>query len=155
LRAAQAIYHNYSETFNYLIEKHFNPKMEGFAKQKGLEYHYERSEELYVKFYLTNPIWNGKCWISFTFEGNRCYYGLCNNPINYRITDECRKILHEHLNDLGIISRKESSYFPFYAYYTNLSLDIWENDIIKTDNFVNDCIDKIEKLLAAMTGIEI
>lgn len=155
LRAAQAIYQNYSETFNYLIEKNFNPKMEVFAKQKGLEYHYEISEELYVKFHLTNPIWNGKCWIGFAFEANRYFYGLCNNPNNHRIPDESRKIIHEHLNDLGIISPKESNWWPFYAYLKNLSLDTWENDIIKTDNFLNDCIEKIEKLLTAMKGIEI
>ena len=76
LRAAQAIYQHYSATYSYLIEKHFNSKMEAFAKQKGLEYNYERSEEQYVRFHLTNSNWQGKCWIGFTFEGNRCHYGL-------------------------------------------------------------------------------
>ena len=155
LRAAQAIYQNYSETYNYLIEKYFNPKMEEFAKLKGLEYNYERSEELYVRFHFTNPNWHGKCWMGFTFEGNRCHYGLCNNPKIYRISDENRKIIHEHLNNLGIVSRKESDWWPFYAYFTNLSLDAWENDIIKSNNFLNDCKEKIEKLLRAMEGIEI
>lgn len=153
LRAAQAIYQNYSATYNYLIEKHFNPKMEEFAKQKGLEYHYERSEEQYVRFHLTNSNWQGKCWIGFTFEGNRCHYGLCNNPNVYRISEENRKTLHENLNKLGIFSRKESNWWPFYAHYTNLSLDTWENDIIKSDNFLNECKEKIEKLLIAMEGI--
>lgn len=153
LRAAQAIYQNYSATYNYLIEKHFNPKMEEFAKQKGLEYHYERSEEQYVRFHLTNSNWQGKCWIGFTFEGNRCHYGLCNNPNVYRISEENRKTLHENLNKLDIFSHKESNWWPFYAHYTNLSLDIWESDIIKSDNFLNECKDKIEKLLLAMEGI--
>lgn len=153
LRAAQAIYQNYSATYNYLIEKHFSPKMEEFAKQKGLEYHYERSEEQYVKFYLTNSNWQGKYWIGFTFEGNRCHYGLCNNPNVYRISEENRKTLHENLNKLNISPRKESDWWPFYAHYTNLSLDTWENDIIKSDNFLNECKDKIEKLLKAMGGI--
>lgn len=155
LRAAQTIYQNYSATFNYLIEKHFNPQMEEFAKQKGLEYHYQESQELYVRFYFTNSNWQGKCWIGFTFEGNRCHYGLCNDPNKYRISDENRKIIHEHLNNLGIVSRKESNWWPFYAHFTNLSLDAWEYDIIKSDNFLNDCKEKIEKLLTAMEGIEI
>lgn len=156
LRAAQVIYHNYSATYNYLIEKHFNYKMEEFAKQKGLEYHYERSDELYVRFYFTNPNWQGKCWIAFTFEGNRYFYGLCNDVNNNKIiTDENRKILHNNLNNLGVFSRKESNWWPFYAYSTNLSLDTWENDIIKSDNFLNDCKEKIEKILSAMEGIKI
>jgi hypothetical protein len=155
LRAAQVIYQNYSETYNYLIEKYFNPKMEEFAKQKGLEYNYEQSEELYVRFHFTNPNWHGKCWIGFTFEGYRCHYGLCNNPNIYKISDENRKIIHEHLNNLGVVSRKESDWWPFYAHFTNLSLDIWESDIIKSDNFLNDCKEKTEKLLIAMEGVEI
>lgn len=153
LRAAQAIYQNYSATYNYLIEKHFNPKMEEFAKQKGLEYHYEKSEEQYVRFHFTNSNWQGKYWIGFTFEGNRSYYGLCNNPNIYRISDENRKTLHENLNKLNVFSRKESNWWAFYAYYTNLSLDNWENDIIKSDIFLNECKDKIEKLLLAMERI--
>ncbi|WP_300977230.1 PD-(D/E)XK nuclease family protein [Flavobacterium sp.] len=155
LRAAQVIFKNYSATYNYIIEKHFNPKMEEFAKQKGLEYHFEKSEELYVKFHFTNSSWLGKLWIGFTFEGNRCHYGLCNNPNIYRISDENRKIIHEHLNKLGINSRKESNWWPFYAHFTNLSLDTWESEIIKSDIFLNDCKEKIEKLLNAMVGIEI
>jgi hypothetical protein len=155
LRAAQVIFKNYSATFNYLIEKHFNPKMEEFAKQKGLIYHFEKSEELYVKFHFTNSSWYGKLWIGFTFEGNRCHYGLCNNLKIYRISDENRKIIHEQLNELGINSRKESNWWPFYAHFSNLSLDTWESEIIKSDIFLNDCKEKIEKLLNAMVGIEI
>jgi hypothetical protein len=155
LRAAQVIFKNYSATYNYIIEKHFNPKMEEFAKQKGLEYHFEKSEELYVKFHFTNSSWQGKLWIGFTFEGNRCHYGLCNNPNIYRISDEKRKIIHEHLNELGINSRKESNWWPFYAHFTNLSLDTWESEIIKSDIFLNDCKEKTEKLLNVMVGIEI
>jgi len=84
---------------------------------------------------------------------NRCHYGLCNNPNVYRISEENRKTLHENLNKLDIFSRKESNWWPFYAHYTNLSLDTWESDIIKSDNFLNECKDKIEKLLIAMEGI--
>lgn len=155
LRAAQTIYQNYSATFNYLAEKYFSPKMEEFTKQKGLEYHYERSEEPYVRFYFTNPSWQGKYWIGFTFEGNRYHYGLCNNFNIYRISDENRKIIHKHLNNLGVFSRKESDWWPFYAHLPNLSLEAWENNIIKSDNFLNDCKGKIEKLLTVMEGIEL
>ena len=155
LKAAQVIYQNYAETFNYLAEKHFSPKMETFARQNGLEFHYERSEESYVRFHLTNPKWQGKCWIGFTFEGNRYYYGLCNNPNNYRISDENRKSLHDNLSNMNIASRKESNWWPFYSYLTNLTLDTWENDIIKSENFLNDCKDKIEQLLKAMDGMNL
>jgi len=153
LRAAQAIYQNYSATFEYVIADCFNGKMEEFAQQKGLEYHFEESEERYVKFHLTNSNWQGRYWIGFTFEGNRCYYGLCNNSNIYRISNENRKTLHENLNKLNIFSRKESEWWPFYAYYTNLTIDDWESDIIRSDNFLNDCKEKIEKLLTAMDGI--
>ncbi|MBP1629770.1 MAG: nuclease superfamily [Bacteroidetes bacterium] len=155
LKAAKVIYQNYSATFNSIIEKYFNPKMEEFARQKGLEYHYEMSEELYVRFHLVNSNWQGKCRIGFTFERNQCHYGLCNNPVVYRISDENRKILHENLENRDIYSRKESDWWPFYAHYPNLSLDTWENDIIKSDNFLNDCKKKIENLLLAMDGINL
>lgn len=155
LRAAQVISQNYSATFSYLISKHFNPKMEEFAKQKGLEYHYEESNELYVKFYLTNPDWQGKCWIGFRFERSGYFYGLCNDPNRYKISDENRIIIHEHLHNLGVVSRKVSEWWPFYAYIPNLSLDAWENDIINSDHFLNDCKGKIEQLLTVMEGIEL
>jgi hypothetical protein len=154
LRAAQIIYQNYSATYNYIIEKYFNPKIEEFAKQKGLKYHYEKSEELYVRFHLTNSNWQGKCWIGFTFEANRFQYGICNNPNIYKLSDGNRKIIHEYLKKLNIVSRKESDWWPIYSHITNLSIEVWENDIIKSDNFLNDCKEKIEKLLTAMKGID-
>lgn len=153
LKAAQVIYQNYTEAFNFLAKKHFNPKMDEFAKQKGLVFEYKRSEESYIEFNLRNPKWQGKCWIGFSFESNSCLYGLCNDPNNYRISDENRISLHENLSKLNIDSRKESPWWPFYSYYTNLTLDKWENDIIKSENFLNDCKGKIEKLLTAMEGI--
>ena len=155
LRAAQSIFQNYSATFDYLIEKYFNSKMEKFAKQKGLEYHYQKSEDSHVRFYLTNPIWEGKCWIGFTYEANRYHYGLCNNFNNYRLPDESRKILHERLKNLGVGSRKESNWWPFFAYSSNLTIDVWENDIIKSDNFINECKEKIEKILTAMEEVKL
>lgn len=155
LRAAQAIYQNYSATYNYIIEKYFNPKMEEFASQKGLFYHYERSEENYVRFHITSPKWEGKYWIGFTFEANRCHYGLCNNPDKFRISDENRKQLHENLKSLSVFSQKESNWWPFYKHFTNLTIDNWEYDIIKNDNFLNDCKHRIEKLLQAIENIDL
>ena len=155
LKAAKIIYQNYLATFDSIIKKHFNPKMEEFAKQEGLEYIYENSEELYVRFYLTNPLWQEKCWIGFTFEKYKYYYGLYNNPNKYKISDENIKKIHEQLNKLGIYSLLESEWWPLYKYIPNLTMDNWENDIINSDNFLNDCIDKTKKILEVMKTIEL
>ena len=91
LRAAQAISQNYSATFDYIAKKHFNPKMEEFANQKGLKYHYEESDEWYVKFYLTTPLWQKKYRIRFSIWSNRYFYGIWNDFNNYKISDEYRE----------------------------------------------------------------
>lgn len=155
LRIAKVIFQNYSSTFNYIIEKYFNPKMIEFANKKGLEYHYETSDEAYVRFYLTDSKWQGKYWIGFTFEGNRFFYGLCNDFNNYRILDNNRKNLHAKLNELDVFNRKESNWWPFYSYIPNLTLDNWENDIIKSDTFIKSCEDKISTLLNIMSKIDL
>lgn len=155
LKAARIIYHNYLATFDAIIKRHFNPKMEEFAEQKGLEYHYEKSEEYYVRFYFTNPLWQGKYRIGFTFGGGRYYYGLANNPKNYNLSVEKRKSLHKQLNKLGIHSCKESEWWPFYEYIPNLTIDIWESDIIKSDKFLYDCERKIGNILKVMNEIEL
>lgn len=155
LRAAKLIYQNYLASFDTIIKKYFNPKMEEFAKQEGLEYIYENSEELYVRFYLTNPLWQEKCWIGFTFETYKYFYGLYNNPNKYKISDENRKKIHEELYESGIYSPPKSEWWPFYKYIPNLTLDNWENDIINSDNFLNDCIDKTKKILEVMKTIEL
>lgn len=154
LRAAKAIYLNYTSTFDNLAKKYFNPKMEIFANEKKLEYHYEESEEPYIKFYLTNSKWQGKYWIGFTFEGKQFEYGLCNNPEIYNISVRNRKTILKNLKNLNVANRKESAWWPFYSRMDDLSIDTWENDIIKTDKFLNECKQKIELLLKAMEGIE-
>ena len=154
LRTAQVVYQNYPAAYNYLAEKYFNPEMEKFAKEEMLEYVYEQSEERYVRFRFKNPDWQEKCWIAFTFEGNHCRYGLCNNPNKYSISDENRNIIHEHLNRSGVFGEK-SDWWPFYAYFQNLSLDVWKIDIIESGNFLNDCKEKIKKLLTAMKDVKI
>lgn len=155
LRAAKIICQNYSATFDTIINDHFNPKMEEFATQEGLKYHYEESGECFVKFYITNPLWQEKCWIGFTFETNKYFYGLCNDPDKYKISDENIKKIHEQLNKLGIYSLLESEWWPLYKYIPNLTIDNWENDIINSDNFLNDCIDKTKKILEVMKTIEL
>lgn len=127
--------------------------MEEFAKLKKLDYHYEKSEEFYVRFYLNNPKWQDKIWIGFTFEANRCSYGICNDPSIYRISQENIKIIHESLKDLDVNLLKESNWWPFYSYYPNLSLENWESDIINSDIFLNECKEKITKLLVALEAI--
>ncbi|MBN8105810.1 hypothetical protein, partial [Vibrio vulnificus] len=64
-------------------------------------------------------------------------------------------VLHNHLNNLGIKSFKESNWWPFYAYLQNLSIDNWESDIVKSDIFFNDCKGKIEQLLIAMEKLNL
>lgn len=155
LRAAKIICQNYSATFDAIINDHFNPKMEEFATQEGLKYHYEESGECFVKFYITNPLWQGKCWIGFRLGRYKYYYGLCNNLDKYKISTENRKKIHEELYKAGVFSFLESEWWPFYKYIPNLTLDNWENDIINSDNFLNDCIDKTKKILEVMKTIEL
>lgn len=150
LRAAQAIHHNYSKVFDAIIKKHFNPKMEEFAEQNALEYHYEESEERYVRFYVTNPLWQGKCWIGFAFYGGRYYYGLANNPQQYKLSVENIERLREQL---GIPSYKESEWWPFYEYIPQLTIDVWESDIIQSDKFIEDCKGRIRRILEVMKDI--
>lgn len=155
LRAAKIICQNYSATFDAIINDHFNPKMEEFATQEGLKYHYEESGECFVKFYITNPLWQGKCWIGFRLGRYKYYYGLCNNLDKYKISTENRKKIHEELYKAGVFSFLENEWWPFYKYIPNLTLDNWENDIINSDNFLNDCIDKTKKILEVMKTIEL
>lgn len=155
LRAAKVISENYSATFNHLSQKYFNPKMEEFAAEHGLDYHFEFSDESFVRFYLTNPNWYGKYWIGFTFEAGKCFYGICNKPDVYRIPDETRKKIHEELENLNIGSYKESNWWPFYSYFTNLTLDTWENDIINGNYFFDDCKEKIKQLLVVIEKLEL
>ena len=155
LKAAQIIYQNYTATYDYLAKEHFNPKMETFAKLRGLEYHYEKSEELYIKFYFTNPKWEGKCWIGFTFEKSHCDYGLCNDHNTCKITEENRQMIYDGLDKLKISNYKKNDLWPFYVSFPKLSLKSWEDDIIKSDKFFEYCTDRITQILSVMEGIEI
>lgn len=151
LRAAKAICLNYSAAFDTLAKKYFNPKMDEFAKGKGLEYYYIGSDEAYIRFRLFNPNWQKKCWIEFYFEGNRYYYGIVHDPEIYIMSNENKQILHNKLN----ATCKDNDWWAFFTYYPNFTVDNWENDIIKESNFFNDCKEKIETLLDAMEGIDL
>lgn len=101
LKAAKVISQNYGETFNFISRKYFSPKMESWTKEKGLDYHYEISEEEYVRFYLTKTEWQGRFWIGFTFERGY-YYGICNNPNNHKVSEDNRTTLREKLGNFGV-----------------------------------------------------
>ena len=155
LQAAKTIFQNYAATFSFILSKSFNPNMEAFATQYGLDYHFERCEESYIRFHLTSASWQGKIWIGFTYEGGRCHYGLVNNPKLYRLPAETRQKIHDELQMLGITERKESDWWPFYAAMPNLSLEKWESDVIKTDGLLRDYQNKIELLLRVIEKIEL
>ncbi len=155
LKAAKEICQNYSKTFDAIIEKHFNPEMRKFAEKHNLEYQYSGSDEQSVRFNLIKPDWKGKCGISFTFEKGHFHYGLFNYPKKYKLSKDNREIIHKRLEEEGIQSRKQSDWWPFYAYIDNLNLYIWEHDIITSDNFLKACIKKIEMILKIMKGIDL
>ena len=155
LRAAKAISQNYAGTFNFLMEKHFNPKMGKFAEQRGLEYQFNGSDETHVRFSLSHIDWDGKYWMGFSFDNNQFYYGICNNYDIFKVSEKNRSEIHTKLHEMGVLGGKESGWWPFHVYTPHLSLDIWEDDIVKSDNFVNDCKNKIEELLKVVDIIEL
>lgn len=154
LYAAKTIFQNYSATFTHILSKSFIPKMNSFAAENGLEYHFESCEESYIRFYLTSTNWHGKIWIGFTFEGGRCYYGIVNNPDTYKLSTETRKAIHDELNTQGIYDGKESDWWPFYVFLPTLNLDKWESDIINSDRILEDYQEKVELLLKVIKDVE-
>lgn len=155
LRAAKDIHDNYSATFDAIVEKHFNPKMREFARQKGLEYEYERSEESYVMFNLTHPLWGDGFRIKFEYSGYRYYYGLLNSSNEHRLSDEKIMCLHEKLEAMGTNKCRKNEWWTFYSYFPDLTIDNWINDIIGSDRFFEDCRDKIEMILKALEHIDL
>ena len=153
LKAAKAICQNYSATFDVLAKKYFNPKMEEFAKEKGLEYYYIGSDEAYIEFHLTKIEWEGKFKIYFGIYKNKILFGLINeNP--YKPSIENKKVLFERLEKERI--NPPTDLWTFDACFgEELNINSWENDIINSDKFFNDCKEKIETLLDAMEGIDL
>ena len=156
LRADKVICQHYSKTFDAIIEKHFNPEMKKFAEKHNLEYQYSGSDEQSVRFNLIKPDWKGKCAISFTFEKGHFHYGLFNYLNNkYKLSKDNRETIHKKLEEEGIQSRKQSDWWPFYAYIDNLTIDYWERYIITSDDFLKACIEKIKMILEIMKGIDL
>ena len=152
LETVQNVFLNYPKIFDYLAKKHFNPKMEEFAKQNGLVYHYERATknyDSYIGFYLTKELWKGKIAISFDFEEGSYYYGVYNDPEKYQLSQENKALLHQQLSEKGIPMR-ETDWYPFYEDIENLTITSWENDIVKSNAFFESCKLKIETLLEAL-----
>ena len=159
LEAVQNIFLNYPKVFDYLARKHFNPKMEAFARQKkGLAYHYEKvtkNYDSYIRFYFTNKEqWGEKIEISFDFEEGSYYYGVCNNPGKYQLSKENKAILHQRLREKGI-PINETEWYPFYENIENLTIESWQKNIVKNDTFFKTCQEKIEILLEALEGLHL
>ena len=158
LEAVQSIFLNYPKVFDYLAQKHFNPKMEEFASQNNLEYHYEKvvnkNYDSYIRFYLTNVEWEGKIEISFDFEEGSYYYGVCNNPEKYQLSPENKAILHQRLEEKGI-PIEETQWYPFYENIDNLTIELWETNIVKNDTFFKSCKQRVEILLDALKGLKL
>ena len=152
LEAVQNVFLNYPKIFDYLAKKHFNPKMEEFAKQNGLVYHYERATknyDSYIRFYFNKEQWGEKIEISFDFEEGSYYYGVCNNPKKYQLSQENKAFLHQQLKEKGI-PVNETEWYPFYENIENLTIESWENNIVKSSAFFESCKLKIETLLEAL-----
>ena len=146
LEAAKAISQNYPETFKHILETRFNKEMTDFAKQKGLDYLCEECSESHVSFRFTKSSWHKDCWIEFTFE-RAYFYGLHNDPVN-GISAENQTLIYDELRKS--VSCKKDVYWPVYVYLDNLTLNVWNDDIIRGTKFLKDCQERIEQILNAM-----
>lgn len=158
LEAVQNVFLNYPKVFDYLAKQYFNPKMEEFAHQKGLIYHYERTDEKnhgsYISFYITKEQWKGKIGIDFDFEEGSYYYGVYNDPKKYQLSQENKTFLHQQLREKGI-PVLDTDWYPFYENIENLTIASWESDIVKSDIFFKSCKSKIETLLEVLEEMDL
>lgn len=158
LEAVQNVFLNYPKVFDYLAKQYFNPKMEEFAHQKGLIYHYERTDEKnhgsYISFYITKEQWKGKIGIDFDFEEGSYYYGVYNDPKKYQLSQENKTFLHQQLREKGI-PVLDTDWYPFYENIESLTIASWESDIVKSDIFFKSCKSKIETLLEVLEEMDL
>ena len=63
------------------------------------------------------------------------------------MSDKNRKRIHENIDNITGVRYKESEWWPLYIYSNNLSLDVWENDIINSNRYFKDCTEKVNMLL--------
>jgi hypothetical protein len=154
LEAAQSVFLNYPKVFDYLAKQYFNPKMEEFAHQKGLKYHYAKADESYIKFELFKCEFKKKLEIGFEFKKGSYFYGICHNSENYELSSENKKLLHKKIEEKGI-SINEKEWYPFAENIKILTITSWENDIVNSDNFFESCKQRIEILLEILKEIEL
>lgn len=158
LEAVQNVFLNYPKVFDYLAKQYFNPKMEEFAHQKGLMYHYERTDEKnhgsYISFYITKEQWKEKIGIDFDFEEGSYYYGVYNDPKKYQLSQENKTFLHQQLREKGI-PVLDTDWYPFYENIESLTIASWESDIVKSDIFFKSCKSKIETLLEVLEEMDL
>lgn len=158
LEAVQDVFLNYPKVFDYLAKQYFNPKMEEFAHQKGLIYHYERTDEKnhgsYISFYITKEQWKEKIGIDFDFEEGSYYYGVYNDPKKYQLSQENKTFLHQQLREKGI-PVLDTDWYPFYENIESLTIASWESDIVKSDIFFKSCKSKIETLLEVLEEMDL
>lgn len=158
LEAVQNVFLNYPKVFDYLAKQYFNPKMEEFAHQKGLIYHYERTDEKnhgsYISFYITKEQWKEKIGIDFDFEEGSYYYGVYNDPKKYQLSQENKTFLHQQLREKGI-PVLDTDWYPFYENIESLTIASWESDIVKSDIFFKSCKSKIETLLEVLEKMDL
>lgn len=158
LEAVQNVFLNYPKVFDYLAKQYFNPKMEEFAHQKGLIYHYERTDEKnhgsYISFYITKEQWKEKIGIDFDFEEGSYYYGVYNDPKKYQLSQENKTFLHQQLREKGI-PVLDTDWYPFYENIESLTIASWESDIVKSDIFLQSCKSKIETLLEVLEEMDL
>ncbi|WP_315508184.1 PD-(D/E)XK nuclease family protein [Capnocytophaga leadbetteri] len=158
LEAVQNVFLNYPKVFDYLAKQYFNPKMEEFAHQKGLIYHYERTDEKnhgsYISFYITKEQWKEKIGIDFDFEEGSYYYGVYNDPKKYQLSQENKTFLHQQLREKGI-PVLDTDWYPFYENIESLTIASWESDIVKSDIFFKSCKSKIETLLEVLEEMDL
>jgi hypothetical protein len=150
LRSAQVIYQNYENVFNVLAEKYFCPKMEKFAEKKKLNFKYEKSGEDYIDFDFTKPEWNKKIWLSFKKDSSGYYYGLCDGVDDPSNRKNNLKILANRLENKDF---KSGRWCVCYKHF-NHNLDNWINDIIHSNRFYKDCVEKISELLDALKDLK-
>lgn len=153
LKVAKNIYDNYEAMFDELVKKYFNPKMEAFAKEKGLNFTYNKCSETYIRFWLEDEKW--KCQIEFTYETRYGgYYGIKSKGSQNNLSEELRKKIYENINNGAGIKGKQSPWWAFWTNTKTLTLDDWGKFINGDESLIEDYKKKIEELLKAMEGIE-
>ena len=62
--------------------------------------------------------------------------------------------MHQRLQVKGIPIR-ETEWYPFYENISNLTIEHWERDIVKSDAFFESCKQRVEILLDALKGLKL